>query len=164
APFFIGEPPTIDRTVEEVGTIEDRRTPSPPPFGKLIKKPTNNIPNLNRNIRHLLPSIVITHPPKDHVWKLRLGNTALPFPIRVMWRKTGVGNQDSRVKIFLRRVVNGVQTTLLTQSTANNGLYRGGISRDLISSMYTIIIETLDGKIRVESDTFLIVNAENDPH
>jgi len=162
--FSIGPPPTIISTPPETELPETQRTPPSPPFGKLIKKPTKFIPNLRGNLRHLLPSIVITHPPKDHVWRLRLGDTSQPFPIRVMWRKTGVGNQDSRVKIFLRRVVNGVQTTLLTQNTANDGLFRSGISRDLISGMYTILIQTLDGKIRVESDTFLIINAVNDPH
>ncbi len=161
--FNINEPPTIVNEGREIDIAEDRRTPPPTPFGKLIKVKTK-FPNLKKDLKYLLPSIVITHPPKDHAWRLSLGNTSLPFPIRVMWRKTGVGSQDSRVKIYLRRVVNGVQTTLLTPSTANSGLFRGEISRDLISSMYTIIIETLDRKIRVESDTFLIINAVNDPH
>jgi len=161
APFTIETPPT-NNTASETGIDENRRIPSQPPFRKLVKR-QNNILVLKRNVKLPSPSIKITHPPKDHNWRLKLGNTSLPFPIRIMWLKTGVGSQSLSVRIFLKRVLNGVQTTILTQSTPNDGLFRGEISRDLITSLYTIIIETLDGKIRVESDTFYITNAANDP-
>lgn len=162
--FRITNPPTVEHPVDESNTIENQRIPSSPPFGKLIKKPTRFIPKFKSDVKIPSPSIRITFPPKDHNWRLKLGNTSLPFPIRIMWLKTGVGSQGLSVRIYLKRVLNGVQTTILTQSTPNDGLWQGEISRDLITSLYTIIIQTLDGKIRVESDTFYITNAENDPN
>lgn len=157
--FTIHDPPTIDITVDVAGD-----DPEPPvtPIPRLhpAKK---NIPGLNKNILKVLkPSIKINYPDNNTNWRLKLGNTSLPFPIRVQWEKTGIESQDNYVKIFLKRVVNGLQTTLLTQRTRNSGLFRGEIRRDLRTSLYTIIIQTLDGKIRVESDPFHITNAEND--
>jgi len=162
--FSIGPPPTIVNTPPGTELPENQRIPSSPSFGKLIKNPTKLITKFKGNVKLPSPSIKTTFPPKDHNWRLKLGNTSLPFPIRIMWLKTGVGHQDLSVSIYLKRVLNGVQTTILTRSTPNDGLWRGEISRDLLTSLYTIIIQTLDGNIRVESDPFYITNAANDPH
>ena len=159
--FRITLPPTIDWTTEEAGSPQNTSTPK-------LRLPGNNVQNLNRNLIKGLPSsIKINYPKKETNWRLKLGNTALPFPIRVQWEKTGPGSQDSHVKIILFRKVQDRymrKKILLTPSTRNTGLFTGRISRDLRSSMYTIIIQTLDGKIRVESEMFQITNAENDPH
>lgn len=164
-PFSIGRPPNvvIDNTVDVAGQDNE---PEKTPIPRLLP-PKHNIPGLKNNSVVLPSSIKINYPNSGTNWKLKLGNTSLPFPIRVQWEKTGPGTQDRRVKIFLfRKVVDQYmrKKILLTPSTPNSGLYTGEISRNLRSSMYSIIIQTLDGKIRVESQTFLITNAENDPH
>ncbi|MCK5004217.1 MAG: hypothetical protein KAS21_03975 [Candidatus Aminicenantes bacterium] len=133
------------------------------PVLKVPGRQNLNSSKIKRKLNYAPPSIVITHPPRNHKWKLRLGDTALPFPIRVMWKKTGTGTQNMRVRILLQRISPGLQTTLITQNTANSGLFRGRIPRNLMTNVYTIIIETLDGKIRTESEDFFIINAEDDP-
>jgi len=159
APFFLRVPPTIDIRIEEAESPSNNNSTTPfrPPGQHL------NPPGLKNRINLKLPSIVINYPPKNHKWKLRLGNTALPFPIHVMWEKTGTGTQGRRVRILLQRRSPRLQTTLIAQNTANNGLFRGEIPRNLMTNVYTIIIKTLDGKIRAESEDFFIINAKDDP-
>lgn len=157
AVFSISEPPTIDWTSEEASSPQDTSTPILRPLG-------NNVRNLNKNLNITLPSsIKINYPHERTNWKLKLENKILPFRIKVEWEKKGIGPQDNYVKIFLKRVEKGTQITLLTQRTRNNGFFRGKIRSDLRSSLYKIIIQTLDGKIRVESAAFHITNTVNDP-
>ena len=122
---------------------------------------TGNRPDISQRVN--LANIKITHPPMNHKWKLRLGNTALPFPIYIMWKKIGIGSQDRRVRILLQRVSPSLQKIIISRNTANSGLFRGSIPRNLMTNVYTIIIKTLDGKIRAESDDFFIINAADDP-
>ncbi len=159
--FSINPPPTIDQTVDVPGPPSNTGSPAIPK----LTQPVRRIPQIKNNrINFASPSIKITYPPRNHEWKLRLGNTASPFPIYIMWEKIGIGSQDSRVRILLKRVSPSLQKIVISRNTANSGLFRGGIPRNLMTNVYTIIIKTLDGKIRAESDYFYIINAENDPH
>ena len=145
------------RTQQEIGESE------PPPALRLPGRQIINSPNIKRKFNYTPPSIVITHPPRNHKWELRLGNPALPFPIYIMWEKKGMGTQDRRVRILLKRVSPSLQKIIISRNTANSGLFRGTIPRNLMTNVYTIIIKTLDGKITAESDDFYIINAEDDP-
>ena len=158
--FRITPPPTIDQTVDVPGPPSNTGSPAIPK----LTQPVRRIPQIKNNrINFVLPSIKITYPPRNHEWKLRLGNTASPFPIYIMWEKIGIGSQDSRVRILLKRVSPSLQKIVISRNTANSGLFRGGIPRNLMTNVYTIIIKTLDGKIRAESDYFYIINAGDDP-
>ncbi len=149
--------------VFEIRTQQESGESNSTPVLKVPGIRTLNSPNIKKKFNYTPPSIIITHPPKNHKWKLRLGNTALPFPIHIMWEKTGTGTQGRRVRILLQRRSPRLQTTLIAQNTANNGLFRGEIPRNLMTNVYTIIIKTLDGKIRAESEDFFIINAKDDP-
>jgi len=141
--------------------IEDSNSPPDNNTTPVLKVPGRrftNSPNIKRKFNYTPPSIVITHPPRNHKWELRLGNTALPFPIYIMWEKTGTGTQDRRVRILLKRVSPSLQKIIISRNTANSGLFRGTIPRNLMTNVYTIIIKTLDGKITAESDDFYIIN------
>lgn len=161
-PFTIGAPPTIIIKPEESSPLQPPLTPA-----EILKRKFGNLGEQQENLPPAPRTINITYPNKDTKWRLKLGNTSLDFPIRVQWEKGGVWPQEGRVKIILFRKIQDRymrKKIILTQNTRNSGLYTGAISRDLRTSMYTIIIETLDGKIRSESKMFYIVNAENDPH
>lgn len=149
--------------VFEIRTQETTGGSNTPPVFRLPGRKKIKTLGTNRKLTLSPPSIVITHPPGNHKWKLRLGNTALPFPIRVMWDKKGAGTQDRRVRILLQRRSPRLHRILIAQNTANSGLFRGSIPRSIKTNVYTIIIKTLDGKIRAESDDFFIINADDDP-
>ncbi len=159
--FIIEEAPTIDQTVDVAGSGDDNNLPLPPVNQKLLDaiKVTKR---LNINLRG---NIKIFYPNKSTNWRLKLGDTAIPFPIRVQWEKSALGKHENRVKIFLKRRINDRymrKNIVLDTSAPNSGLFTGYISRNLITSLYAVTIETLGGKLLAESELFHITNAKND--
>jgi len=159
--FYIGPLPTIDNTVDIAGSGDDNNLHIPPAKQKLLDA-INNTKKLNINLRG---NIEISYPNKGTNWRLKLGDIALPFPIRVQWEKSALGKHENRVKIFLNRRINDRymrKNIVLDANAPNSGLFTGSISRNLITSVYTITIKTLGGKLLAESELFHITNAEND--
>lgn len=158
--FYIDGPLTIDRTVDVAGSPGNS-----PPISEALKNKLKNSGKLNPNLPIINASLKITYPDKGTSWRLKLGNTSLPFPIRVQWEKSKLGKHESRVKIFLKRRARDRymrKTIVLASNTANSGLFTGEINRNLRTSIYSVTIESLNGKLLAESELFHIVNAEND--
>jgi len=94
------------------------------------------------------PIITITTPAGGETWYKN-------FPYAILW--TYAGFMDANVKIQL---FSGTIPVLeIIASTPNNGLYTWAIPALLANGSYTIQVQTLDGQVTGQSDSFTITDA-----
>jgi len=148
--FWIGTPPTVNRTVDVAGDLHDNS-----PSKELSTLGSNNRTLRNVSLKISAPSIKIIFPKENHIYR----PGSFPFTFRIEWQKTGIGVQDNNVKILLHNLTNKQIFTVLSGSTSNDGLYTHKFSNPgPRSGSYKISIKTLDGKISVKSKVFTIKN------
>jgi len=126
---------------------------------------TSRVQGTKANRVNVIPAFIkIIHPNANTVWNI-VGTTT--FYEDIIWKSIGI-DTPLKVRIYLKRVLGRgslEERITITDDTWNNGYYLAQIRSNIetkhpvLKWTNTIVIETLDGKIRAKSKPFFLIHA-----